>query len=270
MKIKIGICQFDIQEGKHDRNLAKAEELLTAAAKEGGEILMLPEMWPSGFDFANINSIAEALDGETVSFLKEQAIKLNVHLIGGSFAEADGGKVYNTCPVIDSHGKITAIYRKVHLFSHYLNEHLYLSPGNEWVLSRYRKDEDTIILGHMICYDLRFPEFARNLALRGARLLCAPAGWPQRRVRELEILCQARAIENRSFLICANYTDTANGEYCGNSLIIDPFGNILAKLGNNEDFAIAEIDTSLLDQENTFNSLADRRPVMDEIAKGMF
>ena len=63
MKIKIGICQFDIQEGKHDRNLAKAEELLTAAAKEGGEILMLPEMWPSGFDFANINSIAEALDG---------------------------------------------------------------------------------------------------------------------------------------------------------------------------------------------------------------
>lgn len=265
MKIKAAIVQFNITEGKMDYNMQKAEELVSAAARSGAEFIMLPEMWNSGFDFANLASLAQNFNGEAVTLLRGLAKEYGVFLVGGSFAENKQGKFYNTCPIINTSGEVIAKYRKVHLFSHYLNEHLYLSPGDEWVLTDYERDGETIRLGHVICYDLRFPEFVRNLALRGARLFTAPAGWPRARISEFEVLCRARAIENRSFLICTNYTDTHNNEYCGNSMIVSPFGEILAKMQNEEGYLIGEIDTAVLADPSTFNSIADRRQFLDEI-----
>jgi len=265
MKIRIAVCQFDITEGEYLRNLEKAQKLVRNAAADGAEFILLPEMWPCGFDFAHLDDIAQDINGEACSIMRSLAEELCVFLIAGSIPEARKGGVYNTCLVIDKKGTLVNKYRKVHLFSHYLNEHLYLQPGEEWALTEYEKDGERLVLGHLICYDLRFPEFARNLALRGARLITAPAGWPKARIDEFETLCRARAIENRSFLACANYTDTKNGEYCGNSMIIDPFGHILAKLENEEGFVCADIDTEMLKEENTFNSIADRRNFLDEI-----
>lgn len=265
MKIKTAIIQFNIQEGKTDANMQKAQELLTAAAHEQVDLLVLPEMWNSGFAFTELSSLAQDFNGEVVSLLRETARQFGVFIIGGSFAEKKHGQFYNTCPIINRVGDVVSKYRKVHLFSHYLNEHLYLHAGEEWVLTDYEQDDESIRLGHMICYDLRFPEFARNLALRGARVFTVPAGWPTARISEFEVLCRARAIENRSFLICTNYTDTQNKEYCGNSMIISPFGEILTKMTNEEGYALGEIDTAVLRQPSTFNSIADRRQFLDEI-----
>lgn len=265
MKIKTAIIQFNVTEGQIDTNMRKAQELLTAAAREHAELLILPEMWNSGFDFTHLASFAQDFNGEAVSMLRETARRFGVFIVGGSFAEQRHGGVYNTCPVIDTAGEVVAKYRKVHLFSHYLNEHLYLRGGEEWVTTDYQRAEETIRLGHMICYDLRFPEFARNLALRGARLFTVPAGWPLARIEEFEVLCRARAIENRSFLACTNYTDTIGKEYCGNSMIVSPFGEIKHKLTNEEGYVVGEIDTAVLSDPGTFNSIADRRQLLDEI-----
>ena len=265
MKLKLAICQFDIKEGAAKANLEKAEKLIKAAAAEGADIILIPEMWPCGFDFDRMGELSQELSGNTVGNLRSWAKELGVFLIGGSFPESRKGGVYNTCPVINVKGELVNKYRKIHLFSHYMNEHLYLKPGEEWAHTEYKKAGESIILGHMICYDLRFPELARNLALRGARLFTVPAGWPQARISEFETLCRARAIENRSFLMCANYSDTINGEYCGNSMIIDPSGEVLCKMENEEGFRVAEIDTDILKEERTFNSIADRRNFLDEI-----
>ena len=265
MIIKSAAIQFNITEGNSDYNMQKAEELIKAAAADKAELIMLPEMWNSGFDFNHLVDYAQDFNGEVITILRGLARDLGVFLVGGSFAEIKNDKFYNTCPVINQEGNVIAKYRKVHLFSHVIKEHLYLSPGNEWVLCEYEKDNENVILGLNICYDLRFPEFARNLALRGARLLTAPAGWPSTRIKEYQTLCQARAIENRSFLVTTNYTDTNKTEYCGNSMLISPFGEIIAKLENEEGYAIGDIDLSILSDTATFNSIADRRSVLDEI-----
>ena len=116
MKIKTAIIQFNITEGQIDTNMHKAEELLAAAALEQVDLLILPEMWNSGFDFS----------GEAVALLRETARRFGVFIIGGSFAEKKHGQFYNTCPVIDRTGEVIAKYRKVHLFRQYLQEHHYI------------------------------------------------------------------------------------------------------------------------------------------------
>jgi len=265
MRIKVATIQFNVTEGNRAYNLRRAEELMVAAAKDGTELLILPEMWSSGFDFTHLADYSEDGNGETVTFLRKLARELKIYIIGGSFAEKKNGKYYNTCPVIDEKGDIVAKYRKVHLFSHYLNEHLYFQPGEDWGFAEFAKDSEKVKLGLSICYDLRFPEFFRNLALRGARLFTVPAGWPSSRISEFELLCRARAVENRSFLICSNYTDTKKKTYCGNSLIVSPFGEIITKLGNEEGYVLGEIDFSVLNDPNTFNPITDRRQFLDEI-----
>jgi omega-amidase len=265
MKITAAAIQYDVTKGAIDYNMRRAEELISAAVHEGAQLLLLPEMWNCGFDFENLSSHAQDFSGEAVTMLRQLARDNSVFIVGGSFAEKKNGKYYNTCPVINEQGEVIARYRKVHLFSHYLKEHLYFKSGEEWVLTDYQKDDESVRLGHIICYDLRFPEFARNLALRGARIFTVPSGWPRARITEYEIFCRARAAENRSFLISANYSRSQGGVYCGNSLIVSPFGQIIAKLDNDEGYAMAKIDLSVLNDPDTFNSIADRRQFLDEI-----
>lgn len=265
MKINAAVIQYDVTKGASDYNMRRAEELITAAAAEGAKLLLLPEMWNSGFDFEHLASYAQDFSGEAVTMLRQLARDKGIFIVGGSFAEKKNGKFYNTCPVIDEQGNVIARYRKVHLFSHYLKEHLYFNSGEEWVITEYQKDNESVKLGHIICYDLRFPEFARNLALRGARIFTVPSGWPRARISEFEIFCRARAAENRSFLMSANYSRSQGGVYSGNSLIVSPFGQTLAKLENEEGYAIAKIDLAVLNDPDTFNSIADRRQFLDEI-----
>lgn len=265
MKIRAAVIQFDVRTGDAEHNLRRAEALINDAAQRGGELLLLPELWNTGFDLQHVADLAQDMQGEAISLLRRLAARQGLTIIGGSIIESRHGKYYNMLPVINAEGTVIAKYRKTHLFTHYLREHLYFAPGGEWASFDYQNNTGSVNVGLGICYDLRFPELFRNLALRGARLFAVPAGWPAPRIREFELFCRARAAENRCFLLAANYTDTVNNEYGGNSVIVSPLGDILAKGGNEEGVFLAELDLSLLEQADIFNSLADRQPFIDEI-----
>ncbi len=264
MKIKAAALQFSVRVQEKDNNIAKALTLLEQAAAAGAQVAVLPELWNTGFDIAHLDQAAEELSGPSVSRLRQSAARLGLTVAGGSIIEKKQGLYYNTSVLLDRNGSLAAKYRKAHLFTYGWREHDYFAPGDEWQISPLPGGEG-LLLGMSVCYDLRFPEFFRNLALRGAGLFSAPAAWPLARAEEYRLFCRARAAENRAYLISANWADSGDGEYGGGSLIADPYGRILAQCGAGEGLALAELDTELLRGGLTFNPLADRRQFLDEI-----
>ncbi|MBR5430741.1 MAG: carbon-nitrogen family hydrolase [Firmicutes bacterium] len=264
MKIKAAAIQFDILPARPEHNLARAEELLRQAIDQGAELLLLPELWNTGYALESIAELAGPWQTRSLELLRSLAAAAGVTIVGGSIPEDRHGSIYNTCFVIGAKGQIVTKYRKAHLFPHYMQEHLYFTAGDELASFEYEKGGERITAGLCICYDLRFPEMCRNLVLRGARLLCLPASWPRARIREYELLCRARASENRAFVLAANYTDTVDDTYCGGALIAAPDGELLVKGENYEGVYLAEMDFAKY-RDCTFESLADRRPFLDEI-----
>lgn len=263
--MRVAVIQFDIKKHDSVSNQQKAAELIASAAAQGAEFVVLPELWSTGFDLENTTDLAQTLHGQTVDFMRNIAAEHNIYIGGGSFIEQKHDKYYNTSLAIDPQGNIIAKYRKAHLFSYEMHEDKYLSSGDEWVMYNYNGIDNEFIVGMLICYDLRFPEFSRNMALRGVRLFTVPACWPKSRVSEFELFCRARAAENRCFLLSANYTDTKSDIFVGNSLIVSPFGEIIAKGYNEEKAIIADIDLNLFSKKEMFSSFNDRRQILDEI-----
>lgn len=264
MKIKAAAIQFDILPAQPEHNMARAEELLTQGIRQGAELLLLPELWNTGYALESISELAPVTQKPALELLRRLASSAKVTIVGGSIPEERHGTVYNTCFVIGPAGQTLAKYRKAHLFPHYMQEHLYFTPGDELVSFDLEKDGERVNVGLAICYDLRFPEMCRNLALRGARLFCLPVSWPRARIREYELLCRARASENRAFVLAANYTDTVDETYCGGALVAAPDGELLVKGENYEGVYLAEMDFARY-RDSNFESIADRRPFIDEI-----
>ena len=264
MKIKAAAIQFDILPAQPEHNLARAQELLLQALDKGAELLLLPELWNTGYALESVADLAPVWQAPSLDMLRRTASAAGATIVGGSIPEERHGAIYNTCFVIGPKGQTLARYRKAHLFPHYMEEHLYFTAGDELVSFDLEKAGERINAGLCICYDLRFPEMCRNLALRGARLLCLPVSWPRARIREYELLCRARATENRMFVLAANYTDTADGTYCGGALVAAPDGELLVKGENYEGVYLAEMDFAKY-RDSNFESLSDRRPFIDEI-----
>lgn len=264
MKITAASIQFDILPAQLEHNLERAEELLTQAIDRGAELILLPELWNTGYALESVAELAAEGQDKALKLLRRLSAGAGVTIVGGSIPEERHGQIFNTCFVLGPKGETLARYRKVHLFPHYMQEHLYFTAGDELVSFDIEKAGERINAGLVICYDLRFPEMCRNLALRGARLLCLPASWPRARIREYELLCQARATENRAFVLAANYTDTADNAYCGGALIAAPDGELLVRGENYEGVYLAEMDFAKY-RDSNFESLADRRPFIDEI-----
>ncbi|MDO4581059.1 MAG: nitrilase-related carbon-nitrogen hydrolase [Bacillota bacterium] len=261
MKIKAAALQFAVRDNQYADNLAAARRLIERAAADGARLLVLPELWYSGYQLSNIAEFAQEMSGEAVSLTRELAAAHGVYIFG-SVAERRHGNYYNTLVAVDDRGTIIAKYRKAHLFRHYLREQDYMTAGDQWVLADYQQDGEQLCMGLMICYDLRFPEFARNIALRGAQLLIVPAAWAAARIDEFELFCRARAAENRCFLIACNY---CGGVYNGNSLIVSPRGELLAKQADAEGVLSAELDSAVFADGQMFNPLSERRHILDEI-----
>ncbi|MGI5891954.1 MAG: carbon-nitrogen family hydrolase [Bacillota bacterium] len=262
--MKAAVLQFNIQSGDVEGNRKKASDLIIQAAEQGAELVLLPELWNCGYALDRLSELAETSRGSSIRMLQKLAKKNNLFIIGGSIGEKKDGKFFNTSFAINQEGNIVSKYRKVHLFSLGLEEHKYFSPGGEWVLTQ----TPWFTVGMMVCYDLRFPEFARNLVMRGARLLTIPAQWPTSRETDWRILCQARAIENQCFVMSANRTGTdINGlEYNGASLIINPWGRIVVDAKDKSGAFVAELDLSMLEEENQkIDVFGDRRAILDEI-----
>lgn len=253
--ITAACCQFSIKPGDVDANVAKVEAVLSDLADRNCRLAVLPEMWSCSFPYKVLPSMAERTP-DVVEKLRRLARK-NRLVITGSLPESDGGIIYNTNYVIDSTGEIAAKYRKVHLFSLY-GEHRHFGKG-EWagVCSTSLGK-----IGVMICYDLRFPELARGLALQGAEVICVSAQWPTARIEHWSLLLRARAIENQLFVIgcngCANEEKITWG---GTSAIISPLGTVLAQAGPEEQSIVGVLRAREMEEfRKTIPCFEDRVP----------
>ena len=253
-EIKAAAIQFNIKQGDVDANLDYVRAALKRAADQGAQLAVLPEMWSSGFAYKNLNELAMRTEG-----IVEELLVLSGQLklvICGSMPEPNGDKVFNTASVMDN-GRLAGVYRKLHLFS-LLGEDKAFSGGNQWLLA----DTSLGKLGVIICYDLRFPELTRRLALEGAQIICVPAQWPKPRQEHWRTLLRARAIENQLYLVSANACGQVGKlDFFGMSMIINPKGEVLAEAGEDEREIVAELDMQVMDdwraQIPCFN---DRKP----------
>ena len=261
--MRVAVIQFEVHAGDVAYNQKVAESHIRNAKVKGAELVLLPELWNTGYDLENLTKIAEPLTGKSVKLLQKLANELDIFIIGGSIAEKKEGRYYNTSVVINQKGEIVTKYRKIHLFSFGMHEDQYFTPGDEWVIF----DTPWIKAGLIICYDLRFPELIRNLTLRGAELILVPAEWPKVRVENLRVLCQARAIENQCFLISANATGVSSStEFAGCSMIISPIGEILNEAGCQEGVFLADLDINQIEKiKSKINIFNDRKRIIDEI-----
>ena len=249
-------------------NLSSADRLTRAAAAEGATLIVLPEKWTAMGSEDDLRGAAQTLDGPAIAWARATARELGVDLLAGSIVERVPGqeKLANTSLHVDSSGEVRAVYRKLHMFDVEVGGQRYREseleqPGDEIVTS---ETTDGVTLGLSICYDLRFPELYRILAVRGALVLVVPAAFTLATTRDhWETLLRARAIENQAFVIAANQVGAHPGGHRsgGRSMIVDPWGLILAQVPDREGYALAELDLERQAEIRAqLPSLANRRP----------
>ncbi|WP_085993918.1 carbon-nitrogen family hydrolase [Oceanobacillus senegalensis] len=245
--MKHAIYQMDIVAGKPEENRNKVEAWVKETVKrENPDSVVLPEMWTTAYTLPELEQLADK-DGEpTSSFLQDLAKTYEINIIGGSFANKKDGAFYNTSIVVNRSGEVVYTYDKAHLVP-MLDEPKYLTGGK-------KKAEvfelDGVKMGIIICYDLRFPELARSLALDGAQILYVVAEWPTVRKEHWKALQIARAIENQFYVVSCNQMGEYDGEdFAGTSMVINPWGDIL-KVGseNKEETVVASLSLEKVPQ----------------------
>ncbi len=253
--IRAALIQFDIRLGDVDWNLAMAKKHIARLAQQGARLVLLPEMWTTGFANERIKELSESTP-IVLQDLSEVSRRLSLTIIG-SLPEKVSEGVYNTAYVVDTDGSVAGVYRKVHLFSP-TSEDRYFQPGREAVVATTSLGP----IGLMICYDLRFPELCRSLALRGAKIVAVMAQWPALRVAHWNVLLQARAIENQLFILAVNRCGQ-DGDlvYAGHSRIISPWGEVMARAAKRPATLSAMLDLRLIEQtRNQIPCLKERMP----------
>ena len=250
-------------------NLAVADRLVRAAAADGARLIVLPEKWTAMGSSEDLRAAAEPLEGgPSIEWARALARELGVDLVAGSILELLAGrdKLANTSVHVAPDGEIRAVYRKIHMFDVEVGGRTYREseleePGEDIVLSR---TANGVELGLTICYDLRFPELYRILAVLGARVVTVPAAFTLATTRDhWETLLRARAIENQSYVIAANQVGAhpAGQHSGGRSMIVDPWGIVLAQAPDGEGHIAADLDLDRqLDIRARLPSLANRRP----------
>jgi len=265
--VRAGAIQLNATEDT-DRNLATADRLVRQAAALGAELVALPEKWTVLGTAEHMDAGAQPLDGPAITWAKATARELGIDLLAGSIRERIEGqrKGANTSVHVGPDGEVKAVYRKIHLFDVEVDGAVYAEsatedPGDEIVLAPLAGG---VSLGLSVCYDLRFPELYRILALRGAEVLAVPAAFTLATTRDhWEVLVRARAIENQCFVIAPNQIGRHPGglRSGGRSLIVDPWGVVLAGAADIETAIVADLDLEALRAvRRRLPSLARRRP----------
>ncbi|MEU5657580.1 carbon-nitrogen family hydrolase [Streptomyces sp. NPDC047737] len=228
-------------------------------AQRGADLVVLPELWPVGaFAYTAFADEAEPLSGPTHDIMAKAAAEAGVWLHAGSFVERAGdGTLYNTTLVFSPQGERAAAYRKIHRFGFDKGEAVMMGAGEELVTVAL--PETT--LGLATCYDLRFPEQFRGLVDAGAETLVVSAGWPERRRSHWTLLAQARAVENQAYVLAVGSAGTHAGvEQAGHSIVVDPWGEVLAEAGAGEEVLTVEFDPGRTATTRAqFPALKDRR-----------
>ncbi len=243
MKIKILIVQLESATADIDKNILKVKTLLRDCNYNNADLIILPELWTTGWDCESFDKAAEEINtSKTHKFLKEIAVMYNSNIIGGSaILRKAGERNRNTCIILNRTGNIIGLYDKYHLFSHRgQSEGTYLEEGNTALLV----NTDIGKIGISICYDIRFPEMFRMYAFNNADLIVNMAAWPKAFVDEYITLSRARAVENQVFFASACLTGKINDSFnfSGNSAVYDYKGKIINSLKEEEKVLEAEID----------------------------
>jgi deaminated glutathione amidase len=265
--MRAGAVQLNSTEDV-EANLDTANRLVREAAARGAELVVLPEKWSVLGTSEQMEAAAEPLDGRCISWAREVAAELGIDLVAGSILEQVPGqaKHANTSVHVGPDGEIKAVYRKLHMFDVEVDGVTYAEsdsedPGEEIVLTTLA---DGTRLGMSVCYDIRFPELYRELVAEGAEILAIPAAFTLATTRDhWEVLARARAIENQCFVMAPNQTGTHPGgnRSGGRSLIVDPWGLVLASAPDLETAIVADLDfENLRGIRHRLPALSHRRP----------
>lgn len=256
MEITIALAQMAIALGRPDQNKKAVRAAAAQAAAQGANLLLLPELWPTGYDLARANAYAAPLGEGPFALMADVAREQGLYLVGTALEANPVGRPFNTAALYGPDGRLVGAYRKVHLFPP-MGEREHMTAGNslpvfDWPWGR---------LALAICYDLRFPELWRAYACAGAQLILIPAEWPVRRVEHWRLLLRARAVENQLFVAGCNRAGTdADGEFGGHSAAVDPWGRVLVEGGLEPGLFLAMLDLHEVDRcRRLFPFLEDRR-----------
>ncbi|MER6421671.1 carbon-nitrogen family hydrolase [Streptomyces sp. NPDC001137] len=255
--MRASLIQIAVDEGE---SVESRRRRVAALVREqaGADLVVLPELWTTGaFAYEEFGTEAEPLEGPTYEAMAKAASDAGVWLHAGSIPERDpDGPLYNTSLVFSPSGDLAAAYRKIHRFGFDKGEAVLMGAGRELVTVRL---PDTTV-GVATCYDLRFPELFRGLVDAGAETLVVPAGWPERRRAHWTLLARARAVENQAFVLACGTAGTHAGvPQAGHSIVVDPWGEVLAEAGADEEILTVEFDPGkVATTREQFPALKDR------------
>lgn len=254
--MNIACVQMDIAFGEPEKNKQTVVRYMEQIARNV-DVVVLPELWTTGYDLARLGDIADENGEDAKTFLSSLARAYNVHIVGGSVAKKTERQITNTMYIVDRNGDVVCEYSKLHLFK-LMDEHKHLQAGETTGIFSL----DGVTGAGVICYDIRFPEWIRAHVLHGAEVLFVVAEWPLVRLHHWRTLLMARAIENQCYVVACNRAGKdPNNEFAGHSMIIDPWGNILAEGNEQETVIVANIDINeVQDMRARIPIFADRRP----------
>ena len=238
------------------KNINTAEEMIAEAAQRGSHLLVLPELWSTGYALDQSRDLANQLNVGAFAQLATLATQNKISVVG-SMLEKRGLEVTNSGVFFAPNGRLMGVYRKIHLFR-LMEEDRWLQPGAAPLIM----DLPWGTTGMAICYDLRFPELFRRYAVQGAKVIVIPAEWPIERIDHWRTLLQARAIENQCYMVATNCAGpSGDTTFGGHSMIVDPWGKIVVEVGENPTLVTAEIDIDYVDvMRNRIPVFEDRRP----------
>lgn len=257
MNIIVSLAQMDVLLGQVGQNLAAARSMVAEAARRGSNIVILPELWPTGYDLENATAHAQPLDAGVFVETAKLAAEFEMHILGSCLSRIGPNQFGNTAVLHGPDGRTLGVYTKLHLFR-LMAEEQYLISGEQPSLV----DTPWGSCGLAICYDLRFPELFRHYALAGAKIVFLPAEWPEPRLAHWRTLLRARAIENQFFVVACNRVGkTDNDTFFGHSAIVDPWGETIIEGDQDAALLTAAIDLAEVDLVRAkIPVFADRRP----------
>lgn len=255
--MRASLIQIAVDEGESVA-VRRRRAASLVRAESAADLVVLPELWTTGaFAFDEFDGAAEPLRGPTYEAMGAAAADAGVWLHAGSVPERDAdGTLYNTSLVFAPSGDLAASYRKIHRFGFDKGEAVLMGAGRDLVAVRLPET----VVGMATCYDLRFPELFRGLVDAGAETLVVPAGWPERRRAHWTLLARARAVENQAFVLACGTAGTHAGvPQAGHSIVVDPWGEVLAEAGAEEEVLRAEFDPAKVARtREQFPALKDR------------
>lgn len=255
--MKITLIQSDVIFGKPEENFRHMDRLIRQSLKNSPDVVVLPELWTTGYDLSHLDDIADHEGKNLLKVAGRWAETNHIYVVAGSTAVKKKQKIYNMMTVFDRTGTCVKTYSKTHLFR-LMNEEKFLTAGDRDGLFQI----DSTPAAGLICYDIRFPEWVRRHILSGAKILFVAAEWPKQRLDHWRTLLICRAIENQAFVVACNRSGKdPDNLFAGHSLVIGPWGDILAEAGEDPCTLTVDLDLeSVSDVRSRIPVFEDRRP----------